>query len=56
MAQAAKDTAVKITDRGHRLTSDEAAFLKACLKETTGFVIVGDEGRTKKKRQGKRPA
>ena len=31
-------------ETGHRLTADEAAFLKEFLLDSPQFVVVGDEG------------
>ncbi len=36
-------------ETGHRLTADEAAFLKEFLLDSPQFVVVGDEGTKSKK-------
>lgn len=40
-------------ETGHRLTADEAAFLKEFLLDSPQFVVVGDEG-TKSKKHSRR--
>ena len=40
-------------ETGHRLTADEAAFLKEYLLESPHIVVVGDEGMKQKK--GRKP-
>lgn len=36
-------------ETGHRLTADEAAFLKEFLLDSPQFLVVGDEGTKSKK-------
>ena len=44
-------------ETGHRLTADEAAFLKEFLLDSPQFVVVGDEGtKSKKHSQSKKKA